>query len=84
MDLNSHPVRELNAQYLALLVLHPDLEAEQAYIDHAYACLAAARKSASRLQHMVDVGRGGTEQARFEREVLFAPIIPRPPQPPLA
>src|SRR6476659_682760 len=58
-------------------MLHPDLEAEQAYIDHAYACLEAARASASRLQNMVEVGRGGTEQARFEREVIFDTIIHR-------
>jgi len=58
-------------------MLHPDLEAEQAYIDHAYACLETARESASRLQNMVEVGRGGTEQARFEREVIFDTIIHR-------
>ena len=59
------------------MALHPDLEAEQAYIDHAYECLEAARRSAARLQDMVEVGRGGTEQARFEREVIFDTIIHR-------
>src|SRR4051812_43349042 len=49
---------------------HPELEAEQAYIDHAYECLDAARASAARLRTMVEVGRGGTEQARFERDVI--------------
>jgi len=56
---------------------HPDLEAEQAYIDHAYACLEESRKSASRLTSMVEVGRGGTEQARFEREVIYETVINR-------
>ena len=46
---------------------HPDLTAEQAYIDHAYACLESTREAATRLTSMVEVGRGGTEQARFER-----------------
>ncbi len=58
-------------------MLHPDLEDEQAYIDRAYACLEAAKSSASRLRQMVEVGRGGTEQARFEREVIFDTIIHR-------
>jgi len=57
--------------------LHPDLEAEQAYIDHAYECLERARTSASKLQSMVEVGRGGTEQARFERDVIWDTILHR-------
>ena len=57
--------------------LHPELEAEQAYIDFAYECLAAARERASSLRSMVEVGRGGTEQARFEREVIFDSIAQR-------
>jgi DNA helicase IV len=57
--------------------LHPELEAEQAYIDYAYECLAAARERATTLQTMVEVGRGGTEQARFEREVIFDTIAQR-------
>ena len=56
---------------------HPDLDAEQAYIDHAYACLERSRQSASRLTSMVEVGRGGTEQARFEREVIHETVINR-------
>jgi DNA helicase IV len=54
-----------------------DLEAEQAYIDRAYECLEAARSSATRLQSMVEVGRGGTEQARFEREVIVDTVVNR-------
>jgi len=56
---------------------HPDLDAEQAYIDHAYACLEASRQSATRLTSMVEVGRGGTEQARFEREVIHETVFNR-------
>src|SRR4029453_5502005 len=50
---------------------HPDLEAEQAYIDHAYACLEASREAASRMTSMVEVGRGGTNQPRYERHVIW-------------
>ena len=49
---------------------HPELDAEQAYIDHAYDCLEAQRERATRLRSMVEVGRGGTNQARWEREVF--------------
>ena len=57
--------------------LHPELEAEQAYIDFAYECLDDARRRASSLQTMVEVGKGGTEQARFEREVIYDTIASR-------
>src|SRR6478735_1748374 len=56
---------------------HPDLAAEQAYIDHAYACLESSREAATRLTSMVEVGRGGTEQARFEREVIYDTVVNR-------
>ncbi len=56
---------------------HPELEAEQAYIDHAYACLEATRVAASRMTSMVEVGRGGTEQARFERDVIWDTMLHR-------
>ncbi len=56
---------------------HPDLAAEQAYIDHAYACLETARETASKLTSMVEVGRGGTEQARFERDVIHDTVLNR-------
>jgi len=59
------------------VTVHPDLEAEQAHIDHAYACLDAARAAASRLETMVEVGRGGTEQARFERDVIWDTVAAR-------
>ena len=59
------------------LTLHPDLAAEQAYIDNAYECLEQSRDRANRLQSMVEVGRGGTEQARFERDVIWDTILQR-------
>jgi DNA helicase IV len=59
------------------LASHPDLTAEQAYIDRAYDCLARARTSATKLRSMVEVGKGGTEQARWEREMIEGNIANR-------
>ena len=59
------------------MATHPDLEAEQAYIDHAYECLEATRAAASRMTNLVEVGRGGTEQARFERDVIWDTMLQR-------
>ncbi|HEX8804542.1 MAG TPA: UvrD-helicase domain-containing protein, partial [Acidimicrobiales bacterium] len=56
---------------------HPDFTSEQAYIDHAYDCLERARESATRLRSMVEVGQGGTEQARWEREMIEGNIANR-------
>ncbi len=56
---------------------HPDLSAEQAYIDHAYASLERSREEATRLRSMVEVGKGGTEQARWEREMIEGNIAQR-------
>mgnify|MGYP000503808985 CR=1 FL=1 len=56
---------------------HPELQAEQAYIDHAYESLDATRAAAVRLKDMVEVGKGGTEQARWEREVINDNIVHR-------
>jgi DNA helicase IV len=56
---------------------HPDLLAEQAHLDRAYDALEASRRSASRLARMVEVGRGGTNQARFERDVIHESIAAR-------
>ena len=49
---------------------HPEIQAEQAHIDRAYALLESSRQRATRLRDMVEVGRGGTRQARFERDVI--------------
>ena len=59
------------------MATHPDLAAEQAYIEHAYDSLDEARRTATRLRSMVEVGRGGTEQARWEREMIEENIAAR-------
>jgi len=59
------------------LTEHPELSAEQAYVDHAYECLESARGRAQRLRTMVEVGKGGTEQARWEREMIEGNIATR-------
>ena len=56
---------------------HPDLAAEQAYIDKAYSSLERSRQEATRLRSMVEVGKGGTEQARWEREMIEGSIAQR-------
>jgi DNA helicase IV len=56
---------------------HPELDAEQAYIDHAHACLERSRDRAKQLRSMVEVGKGGTEQARWEREMIEESIAQR-------
>ncbi len=57
--------------------IHPEFEAEQAYIDAAYEALEAARKKARELHTMVESGRGGTHQARFERDVIHNQVNSR-------
>jgi len=59
------------------LAVHPDLVTEQAYIDRAYDCLERARQMATKLRSMVEVGKGGTEQARWEREMIEENIAQR-------
>ncbi|MGH9182746.1 MAG: HelD family protein [Acidimicrobiales bacterium] len=49
---------------------HPDLPAEQTYLDHAYRCLESARRRAQGLRRLGSLGPGGTHQARHEREVV--------------
>ena len=49
---------------------HPDLAAEQAYIDHAYACLERAAAGRVAAADLTEAGRGGTHQARYERDVF--------------
>lgn len=49
---------------------HPDLEAEQAYIDEAYAHLQKARQKALDLRRLSTTGPGGTHQARYESEIV--------------
>ncbi|HVM53658.1 MAG TPA: hypothetical protein VM262_10720 [Acidimicrobiales bacterium] len=49
---------------------HPDLQAEQAYIDEAYAHLQDARQKALDLRRLSTTGPGGTHQARYESEIV--------------
>src|SRR6187549_378880 len=60
-----------------MMASHPDLSAEQAYIDSAYRSLERSREEATRLRSMVEVGKGGTEQARWEREMIEGNIAQR-------
>jgi len=60
-----------------LMADHPDFDAEQAHIERAHDCLEASRASATRLADTVEVGRGGTQQARWEREVMYDSIAHR-------
>lgn len=50
---------------------HPEFESEQAYIDHAHACLDATRAEVAAMRSEVEDGRGGTHQNRFERDVMW-------------
>lgn len=59
------------------MAAHPDLSAEQAHIDRAYDSLDRTRTEATRLRSMVEVGKGGTEQARWEREMIEGSIAQR-------
>jgi DNA helicase IV len=56
---------------------HPELAAEQAYLDRAYAYLEASRASARTMTSMVEVGQGGTNQARYERDVIWDTMYQR-------
>ncbi len=50
---------------------HPELDAEQAYIDHAYECLERTRQIVESMREGVVDGQGGTFQHRFERDVVW-------------
>lgn len=50
----------------------PELAAEQAYVDAAYARLEAMREAAERVREAyADVRAGGTHQARLERDIAW-------------
>jgi DNA helicase IV len=60
------------------LAAHPDLEAEQAYLSRAYDRLDAMRRAAEDLRDsVIDAGRGGTHQARVERDVFVETSLQR-------
>jgi DNA helicase IV len=56
---------------------HPELAAEQAYVDHAYECLERSRESAWRLRDLSEADLGGTFQARFERNAFDEALVKR-------
>jgi len=58
-------------------VSRSDLEAEQAYVDHAHACLEATRRRIREFWDRVAAGRDGTHAARFERDVLEHRVFQR-------
>jgi DNA helicase IV len=56
---------------------HPDLPAEQAYIDYAYECLEASRRDAWKIRQLHEGTLGGTFQARYERDVFDEALVNR-------
>ena len=54
-----------------LMTDNAELDAEQAYIDHAYECLEQSRSAARSFPDLVPPQAGGTFQARFERDVMI-------------
>ncbi|NNE97375.1 MAG: AAA family ATPase [Acidimicrobiales bacterium] len=56
---------------------HPELAAEQAFLEHALRRLEETKQEAIQLQTIVEVGQGGTNQARWEREVIHENIANR-------
>jgi DNA helicase IV len=60
------------------LATHPDLQEEQAYIDRAYGRLEAMRQAAAdRLNGALVAGKGGTYQARTERDIVVRSALHR-------
>ena len=59
-----------NPSSMSSHVVSDDLEQEQAYVDHAFACLEASKGAARQLRSTVESGKGGTHQARYERDVI--------------
>jgi DNA helicase IV len=59
---------------------HPELEAEQGYIDFAYDCVERTRAAALAVVEAPDIGPGGTFQARYERDVMWERMATRAAQ----
>jgi DNA helicase IV len=60
------------------LPTHPDFEAEQAYLDRAFERLEAMREAArGMLGSVLAEGKGGTHQAREERDVIVRSSLGR-------
>lgn len=56
---------------------HPDLAAEQEFIDFAYRCLEQSRDDAWKLRNLHEGTLGGTFQARFERNAFDEAVVNR-------
>jgi len=56
---------------------HPELDKEQAYLDYVHACIEESRARAARLTANFEPARGGTNQARFERESVVEGVVNR-------
>jgi len=56
---------------------HPDLQDEQAYVDHAYDCLEQSKAAAWQLRDLNEADLGGTFQARFERNAFDEALLKR-------
>jgi DNA helicase IV len=56
---------------------HPDLAAEQEFIEHAYRCLEVSRDAAWRMRNLHEGTLGGTFQARYERDVFDEAVVNR-------
>lgn len=56
------------------MTTHPELEAEQSYMDHAFACLEETRRKVEAMREDASDARGGTHQNRFERDVIWEQV----------
>ncbi|CAN5611121.1 AAA family ATPase [soil metagenome] len=56
---------------------HPDLAAEQEFIDFAYRCLEQSKVDAWKLRSLHEGTLGGTFQARYERDVFDEAVFNR-------
>ena len=56
---------------------HPDLAAEQDFIEHAYRCLEVSRDAAWRMRNLHEGTLGGTFQARYESDVFDEAVVNR-------
>jgi hypothetical protein len=59
------------------VALAAEVAAEQAHLDHAYACLERSRDATLRLTSLNEAGPGGTHQARYERDVIAETVRSR-------
>ena len=56
---------------------HPDLPAEQEFIDFAYHCLEQSKADAWKMRGLHEGTLGGTFQARYERDVFDEAVFNR-------